>query len=90
MTTLVELKKEIESIKERNRRVETDKVWETSFTRRLLLFVFTYLAVGLYLNAIQIPNPWLNAIVPAVGFLLSTLTLPFFKKIWLRQHQPKK
>ena len=27
-----------------------------------------------------------NAIVPAVGFLLSTLTLPIFKKLWLQQY----
>ena len=43
---------------------------------------FTYLAVGFYLAAIGVPAPWLNAIVPAVGFMLSTLTLPFFKRMW--------
>ncbi len=74
----------IKRIEERNKKVETDKAWETSFTRRVLLFIFTYLAVGLYLNAINIENAWLNAIVPAVGFLLSTLTLPFFKKLWFK------
>jgi len=46
--------------------------------------IFTYLAIGVYLVVIKIPNPWLNAIVPAVAFMLSTLTLPFFKKIWLK------
>lgn len=83
MSTLKELETEVKKIKNRNRRVEADKSWETSLTRRSLLFLFTYLAIGLYLNAINIPNAWLGAIVPAVGFLLSTLTLPFFKKIWL-------
>ena len=78
------LKKEIDQIGERNRRVETDKAWETSYTRRGLLTIFTFLAFGLYLNAIQITNPWLNAIVPAVGFMLSTLTLPFFKELWIK------
>ena len=82
MKSLQELEKEIRSIKERNRRVELDKVWETSFTRRLLLIVFTYLSIGIYLNVINIPNPWMNAIVPALAFLLSTLTLPFFKNLW--------
>ncbi|MBU0636506.1 hypothetical protein KKE06_05770 [Candidatus Micrarchaeota archaeon] len=84
MPSLAWLEKEIRSIKARNERVEADKAWETSFVRRGLLFVFTYLAVSLYLNAVQIPDPWLNAIVPAVGFLLSTLTLPFFKKKWVK------
>ncbi|MBI2622507.1 MAG: hypothetical protein HYW64_00195 [Candidatus Levybacteria bacterium] len=39
-------------------------------------------AIGFYLSAIQIKEPWLNAIVPSFGFLLSTLTLPFFKNLW--------
>lgn len=76
--------KEIAKIKERNARVEMDKAWETSYTRRVLLTIFTYLAIGLYLNAVNIPNPWINAVVPAVGFMLSTLTLPFFKGIWIK------
>ena len=84
MNEIEELKKGISQIKERNKRVEKDKIWETSYTRRLLLIFFTYLAIGFYLQAIDINQPWLNAIVPAVGFLLSTLTLPFFKKVWLR------
>jgi hypothetical protein len=84
MTTAMDLEKEINKLKERNKRVELDKAWETSFTRRVILIIFTYLAIGLYLNAIKIANPWLNAIVPSVGFLLSTLTLPYFKKMWIR------
>ncbi len=84
MRTLEQLEEEIEKIKKRNRRVEADKAWETSYTRRILLMIFTYLAIGFYLVVIKIPNPWLNAIVPAVAFMLSTLTLPFFKKIWLK------
>jgi hypothetical protein len=38
----------------------------------------------LYLSAIKIENPWINAIVPAVGFYIyiSTLTLPFIKEFW--------
>lgn len=77
-----ELEKEIKQIKERNKKVETDKAWETSLSRKILLFIFTYLAIGLYINAIGVEKPWLNAIVPSLGFLLSTLTLPFFKNLW--------
>jgi len=84
MTTLQELEKEIEKIKNRNRRVESDKAWETSYTRRILLSLFTYLAIGFYFEAINIPRAWLNAIVPALAFIFSTLTLPFFKRLWLK------
>jgi len=82
MTTIDELEKEIEAIKKRNAQVETNKSWETSLTRRGLLMLFTYLAIGFYLQAIEIERPWLNAIIPAVGFLLSTLTFPFFRELW--------
>ena len=84
MTTITDLEKEINALKERNKRVELDKSWETSFTRRGLLIVFTYLAIGFYLNTIRVENPWLNAIVPSIGFLLSTLTLPYFKNLWIK------
>lgn len=84
MTTVSDLESRIERIERRNAKVEVDKAWETSITRKLLLVIFTYLAIGLYLNVINIPDPWLNAIVPSIGFLLSTLTLPTLKKIWER------
>jgi len=77
------LEQKIQKIEERNQRVEADKAWEKSWTRRLLLLLFTYLAVGTYMQAINLPDPWLNAIVPSVAFMISTLTMPFFKKVWL-------
>jgi hypothetical protein len=84
MASSKELERRIKNIEERNRRVESDKAWETSYTRRALLMLFTYLAIGFYLQAINIYQPWLNALVPAVAFMLSTLTIPLFKKLWLR------
>lgn len=83
MNSLASLEKRVASIEKRNAKVETDKAWETSRTRKLLLILFTYISVGLYLQVIGIVNPWLNAIVPSLGFLLSTLTLPFFKRMWV-------
>ena len=83
MTNLKDLEKKIKTIEERNKKVELNKSWELSYSRRFLLTLFTYLAIGFYLKAINIPKPWLNSIVPAIAFMLSTLTLPFFKKLWL-------
>jgi len=73
----------LQKIEERNVKVEGDKAWVTSWTRRILLAAFTYLAVALYLRAIQVDRPWINAIVPTAGFLISTLTMPWFKRLWL-------
>lgn len=84
MGTVRELEKEIRKVKERNSRVEADKAWERSYFRRFLIVIFTYLAIALYLNAINVQNAWLSAVVPAVAFTLSTLTFPYFKRIWFR------
>ena len=83
MTNLADVEKRISEIEKRNARVEQDKAWEVSWVRRSLLVLFTYLSVGFYMQAIGIVSPWLNAIIPSLGFLLSTLTLPFFKQLWL-------
>ena len=82
MDRIEKLEKEVKSLQERNRKVEEGKAWETSGLRRFAVFVLTYLAIGIYMWAISVKNPWLNAIIPAVGFWLSTLTLPYFKKVW--------
>jgi deoxyadenosine/deoxycytidine kinase len=84
MTSLEELEKRISQIESRNRKVEQDKEWETSYTRRVILIIFTYLSIGIYLQALNIENAWANAIVPSLAFWLSTLTLPYFKRFWER------
>ena len=78
------LLKEIDLIKERNRRVELDKAWETSYTRKLIIAVLTYLVIVLFFYFASLPKPFINSIVPTLGFLLSTLTLSFFKNIWMK------
>jgi len=82
MHTLEELSQEIELIKERNRRVEIDKNWEISWTRRLLIAAITYLTAAVWLVLIGDSYPVMKAFVPAVGYILSTLSVPFCKKMW--------
>jgi hypothetical protein len=82
MANLDDLEERIVKIEKRNREVESNKAWETSWTRKILVGIFTYLAIALYLQFIVGINPWINALVPTAGFLLSTLTLPFFKTLW--------
>ena len=82
MKNIQDLEKRIKIIENRNKNVENDKAWETSTIRKMLISVFTYLSIVLYLKFIVGIDPWINAIVPTIGFLLSTLSLPFFKKLW--------
>lgn len=85
MTTLEELQLEIEEIKKRNRRVETDKAWETSWTRKIVISILTYSVIVIVFYFAKLPKPFINAIVPAVAFVVSTLTVPLFKKWWLKK-----
>lgn len=83
----MDLEKEIKQIKKRNARVETDKAWETSLTRRLCICVLTYIVVVVYSFAIRYTdNIWLSSIVPVIGFTLSTLSLSSIRKVW-EKHQ---
>jgi hypothetical protein len=79
------LEERLEAIEKRNRRVETDKAWEISWTRRGAIAVLTYFVAGLMLVLINAERPWLGAIVPVLGFLLSTLSLPVIKQKWARR-----
>jgi len=77
------IEKEIEEIKNRNKRVELDKAWETSLTRKLCICLLTYIVVVLYSYSIEtISNIFLSSLVPVIGFTLSTLSLNFIRKIW--------
>ena len=84
MATMKELEKEIDLIKRRNKRVETDKAWETSWTRKALIVILTYILIVLFFYFAKLPDPITNAIVPTIAFLLSTLTLNVYKGMWAK------
>lgn len=78
-----ELKKELEEIKQRNKRVELDKKWETSYTRKICICILTYIVVLIYSNMINKSNNiFLSSLVPVIGFFLSTLSLKLIRKVW--------
>ncbi|HBU09963.1 MAG TPA: hypothetical protein DEB30_04185 [Candidatus Peribacter riflensis] len=77
---------QIAAILERNARVEADKAWEVSWCRRITVAVLTYGIATLFLWLIQSPHYWLNAGIPALGYLLSTLSLPWLKRWWVRRY----
>ncbi len=78
-----ELEKRISKIEERNERVELDKAWETSWTRKLCIMILTYIVVIIYSYLVQnYDNIFLSSLVPVIGFTLSTLSLKVVRKIW--------
>lgn len=77
----------LQEIKERNTRVELDKAWEVSSTRKVFILVLTYAVALAWLLIIHEPNAALKALVPVAGYFLSTLTLPPLKKWWLKKQK---
>jgi|MGYP000424652150 hypothetical protein len=81
--SFMDLEKEIKKIQERNKRVELDKAWETSWTRKICIMILTYIVVIIYSYVIRkYDNIFLSSLVPVIGFTLSTLSLKLVRKIW--------
>lgn len=80
----------IERLETRNKKVESDKAWETSWTRRSSIMLLTYIVVVSYLYFVIHIDPWVNALVPVFGFFLSTLSISLVKKYWLDERKNDK
>lgn len=69
MSSLEELEQRVTRIEDRNKRVEINKAWETSYSRIFLIALTTYTVIALYMRFVLGVNPWINALVPMVGFV---------------------
>lgn len=87
MNEIEQIKNDLEEIKERNARVDMNKAWETSYSRRILVAILTYMVICLFFIFAELPKPFLSAIVPTLGFILSTLSVSYFKKIWIKNYK---
>lgn len=82
-----DLEERIEKIEERNKRVETNKAWETSMTRRICIMILTYIIVIIYSYTVrEYDNILLSSLVPVIGFTLSTLSLQGIRNIWEKKN----
>jgi hypothetical protein len=77
-----DLEKRIEAIEARNKKVESDKAWELSWTRRIAIMLLIYATVGVYLHFVVHISPWINGLVPVIGYFLSTVTIQKLKEWW--------
>ncbi len=87
MQNLEILTERVTRIEERNAYVEQSKTWETSVIRRVCITVLTYAAVVIFFSIAQLPKPFVNALVPAGAFLISTLTLGLVRSWWIKKYQ---
>lgn len=82
----MEIESRLQAIENRNARVELDKAWEVSWTRRLSIALVTYLIAALWIHIIHDSVPLLKALIPTAGYLLSTLSLPVIKSWWSKKN----
>ena len=64
MATIKEIEKRISGIEKRNKKVELDKAWETSITRKIIIAILTYIVIVLFFEFAGLPKPFINSIVP--------------------------
>lgn len=83
------IERRLRLIEERNKKVELDKAWETSLSRRVIVAILTYIIVVLFFIFASLPRPFINSIVPAAAFILSNMSLPYFKVLWTRNKAKK-
>ena len=79
---LEELEQEIETIKERNKRVELDKKWETSTTRKVCICILTYIVVVIYSYIVRnYDTIFLSSLVPVIRIYFIYIIIKICKKI---------
>jgi hypothetical protein len=83
------IEEELLALRERNQRVELDKAWETSWSRRLIVTGTTYLAAWLWLLDLGTLYAARQAVIPSAAYLLSTLSLPVLRRRWIQHRQGK-
>ena len=80
------IEERVQKIEERNIRVQAEKAWETSNFRILTIMIVTYIIASGTLLFIDNSNPFRNALIPTLGYLLSIQSLPFIKKWWISRY----
>ena len=84
---VMNIEERVEKIELRNNRVELDKAWETSKTRILSITILTYILMTLVFYLLDSLNPLTHALVPTVGYVLSTLGITELRRIWQRNNK---
>lgn len=81
----MDIEQEINLIKERNKKIEADKAWETSTFRVVLISAMTYIVTAVVFYFIGVKNYLLSALIPTIGYYLSTQSIPIIKKWWVEK-----
>lgn len=79
------LQAEIDTLRARELKLESYKAWETSYCRLGVLVTKTYIVAAVFLQTIGAQRPLVGALVPVLGYVISTLTLPIIRRWWVQR-----
>jgi len=65
---------------------ELKSKWDRSLVRIIYVSTTTYLFVAVFMFILEVDNYLVNALIPSLGYILSTQTLPSIKKAWVRYY----
>jgi hypothetical protein len=78
---VTDLESRVKAIEDRNLAVESDKKFEGSWQRKLGVILITYSTMVLVFTQLQLGgNPFVQSIIPTLGYTLSTLGLSWLKR----------
>ncbi len=60
--------------------------WEKSKTRTILIAINNYFFVAIILYLLGVDNVLINAFIPAGGYILSQQSVPYIKKLWIKEY----
>jgi len=82
------LQEQVAKLEQRNIDKDVGKSFESSWTRTCFIIAFTYIVIYLYLRfSLNVADPQKNAVVPAIGFTMSTWSMSLVKPVWARLTQ---
>jgi len=80
-----EIIQELDNIKKRNKKVELEKAWETSLERKISVALITYIIVVIIMYFLDFENIFINALIPTIWYILSTIGVNPMKNIYIRK-----
>lgn len=84
---LKNLREEIEKIKARNRRVESDKAWETSIARTVFIAIASFVIAYVLMSLIGENSPFWKAIAGSILYIISSASYGVLKSWWLKRNR---
>jgi putative acetyltransferase len=76
---------DIKNLQERNKMIEAEKAWETSWTRRAIIAIVTYIIVAFWLAIIGVSHNLIHALVAVASYLVGMAMLPMIKEHWIER-----